>query len=185
MPDVIFYTFDGFGNYTGAHQHVSGAPVPPRKTTVPPPSAGPEEYLVWMGGAWDRRSEPARASLDERKTQLRDALAHRRWEAETAGISVGGGEIATDRESQAMITGAFTRAQDKLAQGQTEDTIRFKGMSGWVELDIPTTMAIGRAVGDHVQACFDREYDLDTQIEAAEDDAALDAIDIETGWPGQ
>ena len=150
-------------------------------TLVPAGNAGPG--WVWDGEALS--PHPQWASFDERKSQLRDALATRRWEAETAGIMVGGGAIATDRESQAMITGAFTRAQDKLAQGQTEDMIWFKGMAGWVELDIPTTMAIGRAVGDHVQACFAHEHALDTQIEAATDDAALDAIDIETGWPGQ
>lgn len=189
---ITYYLLDRHGNLMGDVVQEPWRPAPKGRWTrvEPPPADGAS--LVWTGAQWLLRNEPVTEALPDpadllaaRKAEMKSALAQRRWEAETAGITVGGGAIATDRESQAMITGAFTRAQDKLAQGQTEDTIWFKGVGGWVQLDIPTTMAIGRAVGDHVQACFAHERDLDALIDAAEDDAALDAIDIEAGWPGQ
>lgn len=78
--------------------------------------------------------------------------ANRRWQAETGGITVGGALIDTSRESQAMITGAYSYAQVR-----PEKLIKFKAASGWVDLDAATVATIATAVGDHVQACFDAE----------------------------
>lgn len=44
-------------------------------------------------------------------------------------------------------------------------------------------VAFGADVNSHVQGCFDNERTLTAQIEIAESVEALDAVDIEAGWP--
>lgn len=107
------------------------------------------------------------------------ALAERRWQAETGGTLVGGMPVKTDASSTAKITAAYVQASanPNFAVNWKVDTAMF------VTLDAATVIAIGDAVTAHVQACFDNEMALATAIMLAPDVAALDAIDIETGWP--
>lgn len=104
----------------------------------------------------------------------RAAITARRNTAMAAGITVAGLPIATDDVSQARITGAALAA---LADPSAE--IRWKLPDGrFVQLTASQVLAIAGAVRAHVQACFDREAELQ---------AALDAGtpgDAETGWPG-
>lgn len=118
-------------------------------------------------------------TLADKKTAAIAALAQKRWQIETGGIVVGGAPIATDRGSQALINGAY---QGALRHPST--VIDFKGVGGWVTLDAATMIAIGDAVFFHVQACFAREKILAEEVAAAVDRPALDAIDIDVGWPG-
>ena len=85
-----------------------------------------------------------------KKTKLAE-IAEARYQAEIAGITVGDSTIKTDRESQALITGAWTTAQINPAV-----SINWKG-SEWVTLDATAITAIATAVSGHVQACFDKE----------------------------
>lgn len=121
--------------------------------------------------------------LDELRDNMLDRLAGRRWIAETGGIIVGGAPIKTDRESQAVLTSAYVQAS-----GNPEFTARWKvGRGAFVTLDAATIVAIGNAVTSHVQACFNREDELTDEIlaaHAAEDREALEAIDLDAGWPG-
>lgn len=174
---------DGF--WTGRHLDVTerdGCPPGWVWAEVPQPPAG--EVARWQG-AWVYvpADEAELVQLAGWKVDKIAALAAKRYAVETAGLDVAGSRISTDRDSQAMINGAFTRAKDKQELGLDGDLIQFKGLSGWVELDIPTILAIGRAVGDFVQACFAREGTLAALVEAAESQADLDAIDIGAGWP--
>lgn len=107
------------------------------------------------------------------------ALAARRWQAETGGIVVGGLAVKTDAETSAKLTAAYVQAEKNAAF-----TVRWKVETGvFVTLDAATIIALGDAVTVHVQACFNREDELTTAILAAADAAALEAIDIESGWP--
>ena len=64
------------------------------------------------------------------------------------------------------------------------DSIDWKTQSGkWVMIDAATMMAIGIAVGRHVQACFSREKALSDLIVPAANGDELDAVDIDTDWP--
>lgn len=125
--------------------------------------------------AWQPPAAPTRA---ERKAALTADVSQKRWEVETGGIVVGGATIMTDRGSQAMVNGAYAGALRN-----PDVLIDFKGASGWVTLDAATMIAIGDAVFAHVQACFTRERALHQAIEAAATHAALDAVDVEAGWP--
>ena len=107
------------------------------------------------------------------------ALAARRWQAETAGITVEGVPVMSDRESQGLIVGAALQAVIDPAY-----TLRWKTAAGaFVALSATELLAVAQAVRAHVQACFDREAALTEAINAAADVAALDAADIGAGWP--
>lgn len=117
-------------------------------------------------------------SLSEVAASKLDTLAARRWQAETSGITLAGMLIKTDEDTQRKITGAYVQADKNPAF-----SVRWKLDAGvFVTLDAATIVMIGDAVTAHIQTCFDREADLTADILAAEDAAALDAIDIEAGW---
>lgn len=140
----------------------------------------PDGVPVTKGWTYDGEQFAApEASVDSARLSKLVALAERRWQAETGGTTVGGVPIRTDRESTAKITAAYVQASANLAF-----SVRWKVDTGiFVTLDAEAIISIGDAVTAHVQACFDNEDVLTTAILAAEDLTALDAIDIESGWP--
>lgn len=124
--------------------------------------------------------------LQVKKAEKLAEIANRRWVEETKGISLpNGAAVKTDRESQALLTGASVKA----IQDPTY-TCKWKGSSGWVVLDAPTILMITEFVRQHVQQCFDREYELGVQIETIMNDPFLtdqqkiDAIDAVT-WESE
>lgn len=110
--------------------------------------------------------------LEARKTAKLAELAQLRFEKETGGVTVNGTVIRTDRESQAVISGAYNAMQIDPTR-----VIDFKGVNGWVKLDSAAVTVVSEAVADHVQACFTREREL---VLALGDDINTD---ITTGWP--
>lgn len=86
---------------------------------------------------------------------LSDYAANLRYEKETGGIAINGIAVATDRASQAMLTGAVLRAQM-----DSNVTVKWKTVAGFVELSAAQIIAIGTAVGNHVEACFAKEADV-------------------------
>lgn len=100
-------------------------------------------------------------------------LAARRYRAETAGTTWNGHPVATDRQSQALITGAVVASQQS---GFT--ALQWKMTDGtFVKLTATKIKAMGDAVAAHVQAAFANEATLIPAVTAD-----IDA-DIETGWP--
>ena len=101
-------------------------------------------------------------------------LAAVRFARETEGVA----GLRSDRESQALLTGAALAATL-----DPEYTVDWKGEGGWTTLDAVQLLAAAQAVRGHVQACFSNERVLAAAIDAAADmDAAL-AIDLGQGWP--
>lgn len=109
--------------------------------------------------------------FQQAKEKKRAEIARKRWEEETGGITLNGTEIATDRESQGLLTGAVLKAKDDPAY-----SVRWKARNGWFSLDAATIIAIADAVRDHVQACFDKEEVLQNQVDAATTEAELEAV---------
>jgi len=113
--------------------------------------------------------------LDEQALQSRiAAIAARRWQAETAGITVNGTAIDTGRDSQALITGAAVSAMLDPSY-----SVRWKTPAGFIELQGQQIIAMATAVRAHVQACFDREAEL---LDALADGTFTEAM-LEDGWP--
>lgn len=129
-----------------------GDPIP--DPTPPPPP--PPPYA------------PTVAELKELKLA---EIAAARFEAETGGIEIQGTRIATDRESQALITGAALQAYIDPSY-----VCQWKTAGGFVTLDAAALLGIAQAVRQHVQNCFDREAELAAQVEAATTAEEVEAI---------
>lgn len=108
------------------------------------------------------------------KVQRLEAIAARRYEEETKGITVNGIRIDTGRDSQALITGAALAAMLDSAY-----TCRWKTASGFIELNAQQLLAIATAIRAHVQACFDQEAEL---TDAVEKGIYQDSM-LDQGWP--
>lgn len=105
------------------------------------------------------------------------SIAKRRYEAEISGTSYEGVPIDTGRDSQGLILGALSEA--KL---DPEYILRWKVPSvpgGRVTLNAEQVIAVARKVRAHVQACFDREFEL---IDAVEE-GTFEVDMLEEGWP--
>ncbi len=117
--------------------------------------------------------------LSRMKSAKIDELAALRYQHETAGIMLNSMTIETDRQSQALITGAWSFSQLNPAV-----LIDWKGVNGWIQVDAATIAAIAGAVATHVQACFSAERRHAEAIKALETSEEIAAYAITTGWPG-
>lgn len=102
----------------------------------------------------------------------------RRWEKETAGITVAGVPIATDDRSKQMVLGARVAAM-----ADENFTTNWVAADGAIyQLDAATVTAISDAVLAHVRACFAvyatvrQEIATNTITTKAQVDAAFAAI---------
>jgi len=102
--------------------------------------------------------------MADRQTLLTWA-ATARYVAENAGIILDGVEIPTDDQTRAVLTAAYIRA----VQDETFSIPNWKVSAGvYVTLDRDKIIAIGNAVTAHIQACFDKNKDVDLAIEGGE-----------------
>lgn len=121
------------------------------------------EYVARDDGSW-ALPEPDYAAL----------IAARRYEAETSGATVDGIPVNTERDSQALLTGAALHAMLDPSY-----TVRWKTEGGFVDLDAQQIIGLASAVRAHVQACFDREAEL---VAAVEDGSYADSM-LDEEWP--
>jgi len=180
---ICFATFDSAGNITGLFPSQI-FPTPPEGSVV----LNEEEYVKAKAGGlvrsivndvWVDRPLPVRLPAQARAEKLA-ALAAHRYAVETGGLVVGETRIETDRESQAMLTGAWVRVQQA-----PELQIDWKGSSGWVALGKSMIEQMAAIVGSHVQLSFSTERLHAAAIDGLPDDVSvIDAYDISTGWPG-
>lgn len=110
-------------------------------------------------------------SLAELKAAKKAEITDARRQAETAGLELTGFTVATDRESQAMLTSAVV--QTLL---DPDYTVQWKTSVGFITLTAEQIQVVGVAVYRHVQGCFDREALLTEAVETAETAEELDAI---------
>lgn len=94
---------------------------------------------------------------------LNDYLADKRYRVETGGIVVPSDPLMTcwtDRATQGMLA----RTVQLLDKGMLSEPVKVKVHGGFVSLTRAQVEAIGGAVAQHVQACFDIEADLAASI---------------------
>lgn len=125
-----------------------------------------------LGMFWDGSRMVAQlpANLN---TQERKRIKERRDKALVAGTTVNGVTIATDDLSQQRITGAALAATvdaSTIVKWKLPDDT-------FVTLDATQIIDIAQGVRTHIQACFDREAELLTALEAGQ------SYDIDSGWP--
>lgn len=118
------------------------------------------------------RVKTEQEKLEELKQTKLQEIAYKRWKEETGGLTLPDGIVVkTDRESQALLTAAVLKAQDDPSY-----VVNWKAKNGWFQIDAATLIAIADAVRAHVQACFDKEKQLQEQIDVAETEAELEAV---------
>lgn len=126
-------------------------------------------------------------TLDEAKADAAQQIKDAGYAAEIKGITLQGMTIPTDRESQSMITGAVVGTlldPTKTTRWQTATTQ--DGMPIFIELPAPQLQAIGQAVRNHVQRCFDvRDAKFAAVAVLATPKAVADWLtaNLATDWP--
>jgi hypothetical protein len=124
--------------------------------------------------SWDGSTfvAPAAPTVD-----LSAYAASKRYAVETGGIDFNGKRVLTDRDSQGLITGAYSYVQKN-----PTTTVSFKTADGFITLSADQVTAIADAVGAHVQASFAAEAAIDAEITAGTitTTAEIDAA----SWPG-
>ena len=133
----------------------------------------PEEEAEWAG----REA----AAFPQRKADKLTELGRVRWE-KTQTFSYDGETGVPADPALSVITSLSVSEQFASSGGATRN-FKLKSPAVFRQWNIDQIVAYGMAIGEYVQDCFDREEELATLINAATDQAALDAIDIATGWP--
>ena len=100
-------------------------------------------------------------------------IAARRYAEEISGTIINGIPVDTDRQSQALITGAALAATIDPAY-----VCRWKTKGGFIVLDATAIIGVATAVRNHVQDCFNRE----AQLISAVDDGTYTSDMINEGW---
>ncbi len=121
------------------------------------------ETVIAVYPVIEKTKEQMLAELAGAKEAKLAELAEARWLAETGGLTLPDGTvIKTDRESQALLTGAaFSLYADPTS------TVEWKADKGkWVDLDAKQVLMIAGAVRQHVQGCFSKERDLSEKVNA-------------------
>lgn len=145
------------------------------------PTGNPEVWQSKQEGyfspeEWAALHPSPAPTFDELKGQKKAEIAAARYEREIVGVTVNGILIDTERDSQALITGAALAAM--LDENYT---LNWKTARGFIHLTAPEIIAVAQAVRAHVQVCFDREAELCTLVDVAETKEDLDEIII--SWP--
>jgi hypothetical protein len=126
----------------------------------------------------DRSKIVNKAQKDAKKREETIAtIASKRWLAETAGISVNGLSVYTDRTTQMKLTAATLRATR-----DPDYTVDWKTTSGtFINMTADQIITIGDVIGDYVQACYTREGEI---MSALNDNMFTDNM-LDEGWPAR
>ncbi|MGJ7611843.1 MULTISPECIES: DUF4376 domain-containing protein [unclassified Variovorax] len=129
------------------------------------PSA--DHVFDWATHTWrDPRS------LADLRAGLKAEIARRRWELETAGISMPDGmRVGTSREERAALASAISDLADMAESGLQE--IDFKTPNGFRRMTLGALQAVSTAVSLHVQRCFSAEAAHHVAIDAVAERSAL------------
>lgn len=101
-------------------------------------------------------------------------IAARRYQAETAGITVNGMALPTDRDSQALVTGTAL-----VAVIDPGYYCQWKTSTGFIDVNAQQIIALASAMRAHIQVCFDREAELLAHLENGTYTEDL----LDQGWP--
>jgi len=156
--------------------------------------AVPDTLADWIDHTWHWNADTealAPASLDDLVSEAADRLAAIRYGHQTTGAVYEGHAYHTDTEGRQAITGAVVGAQAyEAVHGEGSFSTVWKARDGFVTLDLPSLIAAGQAVLDHVQACFAREAEILAALQTAasapgataETVIAVYTAEIDQGW---
>jgi len=123
---------------------------------------------------WDK-VVTAESKVADALNSLKKRVASVRYDNEVKGIVVQDILIDTGRDSQGLIAGACLAAVI-----DPEYVVNWKCSSGlFIPLSAQQIIGVATAVRAHVQACFNREHEILTAIEADEFTETM----LTEGWP--
>lgn len=129
--------------------------------------------------------QPPAPTLAERKTAKIAAIRAKRWSCHQSVIFAGKA-FAADDTATLRLTAAIEVRETAQTLGMELPT----ATAGWEASDgtfVQMTLTEQRQLlltgGAKIQACFDRQAVLIGQVNGAASVTALNAIDIESGWP--
>lgn len=120
-------------------------------------------------------------TLEQRRADRLSQLADLRWRRCQTMAYDGEASVPAD-PALSVITSIAVAEQFAPSNGAVR-TFKLASPGVFRQWTVSQIVAYGMAIGAHVQACFDQEAALASLILAAEDEAALAAIDINGGWP--
>jgi hypothetical protein len=91
-----------------------------------------------------------------RKDVLKDYLYRKRRQVEEGGIVINAAPVATDRESQNMVSNAAPEVE----------RVDFSSPAGFVVIPRADMIGLGVAIGAHVQRCFSTQKAVTEEIDA-------------------
>jgi hypothetical protein len=140
--------------------------------------------LVEVNGVWQyeytvvsKDSPEYRASW---KASRKDDLKAKRQAVVDGGTTIVGDEVRTDAKGRASLVESLS--VEDLVPGQSFDWNTQDG--GWVTLSYGQLKQYQTGVNGHVQGSFTNHRSLDAELDAATTLEEIDAVDIDSGWPG-
>jgi hypothetical protein len=97
-----------------------------------------------------------------RKDVLKDYLYRKRRQVEEGGIVINAAPVATDRESQNMVSNAVAY----LNAAPEVESVDFSSPAGFVVIPRADMIGLGVAIGAHVQRCFSTQKAVTEEIDA-------------------
>lgn len=123
-------------------------------------------------------------SVAERKTEMVESIKSIRDARIAGGTTVQGvGVFDSDDAARLNITGAVVMAQVAIAANQPFSMSWKLADNSLTTLNAQAMVLVGVSVGTHVAACHANAQALAVSVQEAEDNDALDAIDLSEGWP--
>lgn len=135
--------------------------------------------IVFVPAQPDTATELARAKIEKM-----DAIRQMKARREQYGCATPLGMMDSDEGSRNKLLGAIVEAQISAGQGQPFSISWTMADNVNVPHNAAQIIAAGRAVGQFINACHVKARALKQAVEQAADMAELEAINIETGWPG-
>lgn len=123
---------------------------------------------------------PVQYANEVMRPQMIDEAAAIRWEKQQV-TTFNGAPLPCDQTTINLVDATRNSMID--APTSPQFALWKTGRTSWATLDASTLLGMGLAIRSHIQACFQREKDLQDQIIAAANVDALRLIDITTGWP--
>jgi len=115
------------------------------------------------------------------KNHIKSKVATKRWEVEVGGITIDSVNYATDRESQTK----YTAIAVAISQADPVTwSINWKTNSGtFAMLNAAEMTLIINTILQYIQDCFNKEYELQQEIDACTTIEQVMAIDYNSNWP--
>lgn len=152
-------------------------------TDVAPPTCAAGQVPFWDGTAWACQTWPPAPTLADLKAAKWATVKARRDQAEYGDFAWDGSTFNADVESRNRIMGAVQLAALAASAGQPYSVVWTLADNSTRTLDAADMIAVGSTLGARVGAAHANAASLRSAINAAADEAALDAIDVSTGWP--